>query len=102
MYLRKLMAVTAMVVMALVVTAAPAGADQVHFGEGPGQPVISGELHGEQQHGVIHCQPLANLVAPEAGPHSSPGVIVVTPAEKWILGAPAGGGCEEIYGFFKP
>lgn len=100
MRFKKLMAVMALTVLALVVSAAPAGADQFGF-EGPGQPVVSGQLHSEPQHGVIHCQPIANLIAPEAGPHSSPGVIVVTPHETRILGAPAGGGCEEIYAIFK-
>jgi hypothetical protein len=77
---------------ALGVLASPAMADVISGGSG--QPVISGELHGEEPHGVLHCQPFAKALLGSSG-REGVGVIVVNP-DQTRLAAPAGA-CEEVY-----
>jgi hypothetical protein len=69
-----------------------AGAEQLRVGEGPGQPVISGDLTGENTHGVIHCQPLVDLLLPGV---KAPGVIVVHTDGVWHPVGPCAKGFEE-------
>lgn len=80
-----------------VMVASSASADSLSFTEEPGQPALSGKLHGEEWHGVLHCQPVTELVLGETPPGGSPGVIAVTPGEKTHLGAPDRGECAVIY-----
>lgn len=92
------MASTGLLILAFsVAVAAPAGAETLRFSEG-GQPIASGYLEGEEAHGVIHCQPVAEIIggSPKG---SAPGVVVINPTGS-RLGAPQNGPCEEIYGIF--
>jgi hypothetical protein len=73
--------------------AAPAGAQTIRFTEG-GQPVASGQVEGEEAHGVIHCPAAAEFFS-GAPKGSAPGVVVISPVGT-RLGAPKGGTCEEI------
>jgi len=96
--LRNAVAICLAALALAVAVASPAVADSLSFTEGQGQPLLSGKLHGEEEHGAIHCQPAAELFIGETPPGGSPGVIVVTPGGKWQLAAPQGGECEAIYG----
>lgn len=77
--------------------AAPAGAETLRFEE-KGQPVASGKIEGENAHGVIHCQAVAEafMGSPKG---SAPGVVVINPNDTF-LGGPRGGICEEIAEIF--
>lgn len=75
--------------------AGPAMADR--FPEGSGQPILSGELHGEEEHGVVHCQPIGEFLGSSNA--ESAGVIAVNP-DQTRLAAPSGGTCEFIYHAF--
>ena len=79
--------------------AAPASGETLRFSEEPGQPLASGKLEGEEAHGVIHCQPVAELFLGETPNGGAPGVVVINPTGT-RLGAPRGGTCEVIYGVF--
>lgn len=82
---------------ALVLTAigaSPAGAEVIRVGEG-GQPLASGHLETQ---GALHCQPVADFIVGEGA--KAPGVIVVHRDGSFVLGAPQGGVCEEIYHAF--
>lgn len=79
--------------------ASPASGETLRFNENPGQPVASGNLEGEEAHGVIHCQPIAELFLGETPHGGAPGVVVINPNGSY-LGAPRGGTCETIYQVF--
>jgi hypothetical protein len=78
--------------------AAPAGAETIRSEE-KGQPIASGKVEGENAHGVIHCQAVAEafMGSPKG---SAPGVVVINPNGKVFLGGPSGGICEEITEIF--
>lgn len=78
----------------MAAAASPASADVLRPAES-GEPVLSGKLHGEEEHGVIHCRPIAEIIGQD--PQTATGVIVVRPGERWLLAAPNGGGCEAIF-----
>jgi hypothetical protein len=63
--------------------------------EGPGQPLLSGDTHGEPVHGVLHCGTAGELVL---GTTKSEGAGVIVVNKKGVhLAAPEGGTCESIY-----
>lgn len=64
------------------------------YSEGHGQPILSGDLHSEAAHGVVHCQPIGESLGSSKA--ESAGVIVVNPNQTHVA-APAGGTCEQIY-----
>jgi len=82
------------VVALAAVGASPASAEVLRVEE-KGAPLATGQL---ETHGVIHCRVVAELI--EADTHGSSGSIVIRPGERWMLAAPKGGTCEEIYAFF--
>ncbi len=78
MLIRKSLATVVAILSLAALVAAPASAER--FPESPGQPALSGYFAGEEAHGVIHCQPLAELFG--GGPYAPgtyPGVVVVNP-----------------------
>lgn len=80
--------------------ASSASAQTLRFSEEPGQPVASGQLEGEEAHGVIHCQTAAELFIGETPKGGAPGVVVINP-DGTHLGGPRGGTCElisEVFG----
>jgi hypothetical protein len=88
--------------LALMVTGvSTASAEQVGP-EGPSQPLLSGDINGEEPHGVLHCQTISAILAPELkkGPATT-GVIVGTKGGKFHLAAPAGGVCEQVFHIFE-
>jgi len=98
--LRKFRKVTSLLlaVFALAALAAvPAGAETIRFSE-TGRPLASGHFQGDE-HGVLHCQPVAELFIGETPQGGAPGVVVINPTHS-LLGAPRGGTCEEIYEVF--
>jgi hypothetical protein len=85
-HLKKL-AVCLAVTALLAVAASPASAHRSP--EGPGQPILSGEL---ETHGVVHCQPVMEvIVGGEIPPGTFPGSIVVTPKGVFIYANPKQG-----------
>lgn len=95
---RKALSILLAVFALAALTAVPAGAETIRFSE-RGQPAASGYLQGEEAHGVIHCQPVAELFIGETPQGGAPGVVVINPTGS-RLGAPEGGTCEVIYGIF--
>jgi hypothetical protein len=73
--MKKIAACLAATAVLGAMAASPASAQR--FPEGPGQPVLTGEL---ESHGVIHCQAFIELfIGEELPPGLFPGVIVVLP-----------------------
>jgi hypothetical protein len=69
-----------------------------------GQPVASGNWNPldpdpeNGDHGAIHCQPFLELfLGYETTVANEPGVIVVTPAGEFVLGAPRDRLCAVVY-----
>jgi hypothetical protein len=90
--------VLCLVALALAATvASPASADAVRFSEG-GAPIITGKIHGEDEHGVLHCRAVAEFIGEST--KGASGVAVVRPGERWLLAAPKGGFCEEVFEVF--
>lgn len=73
--------------------AGTAGAETLRFSK-TGQPIASGIIESEEQHGAIHCQAIAELLG-ETPKGGAPGVVVITP-NGIRVSAPAGGECEAI------
>jgi hypothetical protein len=73
--IKKIAACLAVTALLGAVAASPASAQR--FPEGPGQPVLTGEL---ESHGVLHCQAFIEMfIGEELPPGTFPGNIVVLP-----------------------
>lgn len=98
--MRRRSLLTAALVALLAFAGGPAMADRLPDPGTPGQPLLSGDLSGDNAHGVIHCQPAVELfVDPNLPPGSAPGGIIVTP-NGIRLGAPSDGLCAQLYSAF--
>ena len=72
----------------LGVAASPAMAERAPGG--PGQPVLSGQVTGSDQHGVAHCQAFTEILlgGTEFPPGTFPGVILVKPSGELAYSGP--------------
>lgn len=95
------MLASSVVVLALLTAlSGPAIGQVIPNPTGPGQPLASGQLFGDNAHGAIHCQVVADLfIDPALPPGSAPGSVVITPNGP-VYGGPNDGLCAQVYTAF--